>query len=118
MASCGCNKLVCNCGYTMCYICRGEITSKEGYSHFCQHFRPMGGRCSECERCDLYGDEDEGDAIKKAAEKAEKMWREKEGLEMGGQDEAATREMVDALVGRKGKWWEEVLDAVLDAVLD
>jgi hypothetical protein len=26
--------------------------------------------------------------------------------------------MVDALVGRKGKWWEEVLDAVLDAVLD
>ena len=53
----------------------------------------MGGRCSECERCDLYGDEDEGDAIKKAAEKAEKLWREKEGLEMGGQDEAATREM-------------------------
>ena len=48
------------------------------------------------------------------------MWREKEGLEMGGggQDEAATRAMVDALVGRKGRWWEEVLDAVLDAVLD
>lgn len=116
--SSGCNKLVCNCGYTMCYICRGEITSKEGYSHFCQHFRPHGGRCSECERCDLYGDEDEGDAIKKAAEKAEKIWREKEGLEMGGEDEATARAMVDALVGRKGKWWEEVMDAVLDAVLD
>jgi len=115
--SSGCNKLVCNCGYTMCYVCRGEITSKEGYTHFCQHFRPHGGRCNECERCDLYGDEDEADAIRKAAEKAEKTWREKEGLEMGGQDEAATKAMVDALVGKKGKWWEEGLDAVLDAVL-
>lgn len=115
--SSGCNKLVCNCGYTMCYVCRGEITSKEGYTHFCQHFRPHGGRCSECERCDLYGDEDEADAIRKAAEKAEKSWREKEGLEMGGQDVEATKAMVDALVGKKGKWWEEGLDAVLDACL-
>jgi hypothetical protein len=115
--SSGCNKLVCNCGYTMCYICRGEITSKEGYTHFCQHFRPHGGRCNECERCDLYGDEDEADAIRKAAAKAEKSWREKEGLEMGGQDQEATRAIVDALVGKKGKWFEEVLDAVLDALL-
>jgi len=115
--SSGCNKLVCNCGYTMCYVCRGEITSKEGYTHFCQHFRPHGGRCNECERCDLYGDEDEADAIRKAAVKAEKIWREKEGLEMGGQNEEATKAMVDALVGKKGKWWEEMMDAVLDAVL-
>ncbi|EME79568.1 uncharacterized protein MYCFIDRAFT_107748, partial [Pseudocercospora fijiensis CIRAD86] len=77
--SSGCNKLVCNCGYTMCYICRSEITSKEGYAHFCQHFRPNGGRCAECERCDLYGDEDEEAAIRRAAEEAEQMWREKEG---------------------------------------
>jgi hypothetical protein len=115
--SSGCNKLVCNCGYTMCYVCRGEITSKEGYTHFCQHFRPHGGRCNECERCDLYGDEDEADAIRKAAVKAEKIWREKEGLEMGGQNEEATKAMVDALVGKKGKWFEEMMDAVLDAVL-
>lgn len=115
--SSGCNKLVCNCGYTMCYVCRGEITSKEGYTHFCQHFRPHGGRCNECERCDLYGDEDEADAIRKAAEKAEKIWREKEGLEMGGQDEEATKAMVDALVGKKGRLWEEMMDALLDAVL-
>jgi hypothetical protein len=101
----------------MCYVCRGEITSKEGYTHFCQHFRPHGGRCNECERCDLYGDEDEADAIRKAAEKAEKIWREKEGLEMGGQDKEATKAMVDALVGKKGKWWEEGMDAILDAVL-
>jgi hypothetical protein len=115
--SSGCNKLVCNCGYTMCYICRGEITSKEGYTHFCQHFRPHGGRCNECERCDLYGDEDEADAILKAAEKAERSWRQREGLEMGGQDEEATKAMVDALVGKKGKWWEEGLNSVLEAVL-
>jgi hypothetical protein len=115
--SSGCNKLVCNCGYTMCYICRGEITSKEGYSHFCQHFRPHGGRCSECERCDLYGDEDEAGAIRKAALEAEQRWREKEGLEMSGQNKEATKAMVDTLIGKKGSWWEEGLDAVLDAML-
>lgn len=101
----------------MCYICREEITSKEGYAHFCQHFRPHGGRCSECERCDLYGDEDEGDAIRRAAQKAEKDWREKEGLEMGGQGEEATKAMVDTLIGKKGKWWEQGLDELLDAML-
>jgi hypothetical protein len=115
--SSGCNKLVCNCGYTMCYICREEITSKEGYTHFCQHFRPHGGRCNECERCDLYGDEDEAGAIRKAAAVAEKNWREKEGLEMSGRDEEATRVWVDVLMAKKGKWWEEGLDRVLDAVL-
>lgn len=115
--SSGCNKLVCNCGYTMCYICRAEITSKEGYSHFCQHFRPHGGRCSECERCDLYGDEDEGDAIRKAAEGAEKIWREREGMEMAGGDADATKAMVDALVGKKGRWWDQGLDAVVDALV-
>lgn len=113
----GCNKLVCNCGYTMCYICRAEITSKEGYTHFCQHFRPHGGRCNECERCDLYGDEDEGDAIRRAAERAEKTWREREGLEMGGADEEATKAMVDALVGKRDRWWEEGLDGLVDAVV-
>ncbi|EME43864.1 hypothetical protein DOTSEDRAFT_102777, partial [Dothistroma septosporum NZE10] len=76
--SSGCNKLVCNCGYTMCYICRQEITTREGYGHFCQHFRPSGGRCGECERCDLYGDEDEEAAIRRAAEVAEREWRERE----------------------------------------
>jgi len=116
--SSGCNKLVCNCGYTMCYICRQEITSKEGYGHFCQHFRPSGGRCSECERCDLYGDEDEEAAIRKAAQAAEKAWREKEGGREG--DMRTTQLMVDALVGqsRHERWWEGTLDAVIDAVAD
>ncbi|KAK3075738.1 hypothetical protein LTR53_000676 [Teratosphaeriaceae sp. CCFEE 6253] len=112
----GCNKLVCNCGYTMCYICRQEITSKEGYGHFCQHFRPSGGRCSECERCDLYGDEDEEAAIRNAAQAAERAWREREGAKEG--DARATRLMVEALVGqaRHGRWYEGTLDAVVDAV--
>lgn len=114
--SSGCNKLVCNCGYTMCYICRNEITSKEGYSHFCQHFRPGGGRCTECERCDLYGDEDEEAAIRRAAELAENDWRAREGAKEG--QDMATQLMVEALVGqaRYGRWQEVWLDALVDAV--
>lgn len=114
--SSGCNKLVCNCGYTMCYICRQEITSREGYSHFCQHFRPSAGRCTDCDRCDLYGDEDEEAAIRRAAEAAEKAWKAKEGGKEG--DERATQAMVEALVGqaRGEKYWELWLDAVLDAI--
>ncbi|KAF2217713.1 hypothetical protein CERZMDRAFT_108372 [Cercospora zeae-maydis SCOH1-5] len=106
--SSGCNKLVCNCGYTMCYICRSEITSREGYAHFCQHFRPSGGKCAECERCDLYGDEDEEAAIRRAAEAAEKAWREKEdGKAAGG----ATDKV------RKKQWYDEWLDSVLDVIV-
>ncbi|KAF2485147.1 hypothetical protein BDY17DRAFT_293020 [Neohortaea acidophila] len=116
--STGCNKLVCNCGYTMCYICRQEITSKEGYSHFCQHFRPHGGRCRECERCDLYGDEDEEAAIRVAAEAAEKAWKEKEGGRAEG-DGRAAQAMVEAVVGsgKTLKTWEMLLDVIVDAVI-
>lgn len=115
--SSGCNKLVCNCGYTMCYICRQEITSKEGYSHFCQHFRPHGGRCVECERCDLYGDEDEESAIREAAEAAERAWMEREKGQDGG-DRVAAQAMVKAVVDgtRVQRRWEMVLDAIIDAV--
>ena len=101
----------------MCYICRQEITAKEGYGHFCQHFRPNGGRCIECERCDLYGDEDEEAAIRKAAAVAEQAWREKEGGK-ASDDEQATRRMVDALVGqsRRLAWYEALLDVAVEAV--
>ncbi|USW54443.1 Putative TRIAD supradomain-containing protein [Septoria linicola] len=118
--SSGCNKLVCNCGYTMCYICRSEISLREGYSHFCQHFRPNAGRCPECERCDLYGDEDEEAAIRKAAEAAEKIWKEQEGGKVHGDasSKVATQLMIDALVGeRKKEWWEAWMDAVLDVLI-
>ncbi|KAI6830754.1 hypothetical protein KC332_g6903 [Hortaea werneckii] len=113
--SSGCNKLVCNCGYTMCYICRQEVTSREGYAHFCQHFRPNGGRCSECERCDLYGDEDEEAAIREAVGVAERAWRDKEH---GNVDAQATELMVEALIGRSRytKWWQQYLDGIVDAL--
>jgi len=52
----------------------------EGYRHFCQHFRPAGGTCGECERCDLYRAENEDEIVRRAGERAEKEWREREGL--------------------------------------
>ncbi|KAL9131545.1 MAG: hypothetical protein Q9217_000559 [Psora testacea] len=80
----GCNKLTCVCGYTMCYICRlglGKGDGSEGYRHFCQHFRPQGGACRECAKCDLYKDSDDDDRyIKEAGAKAEQKWREREGM--------------------------------------
>ncbi|QIX00485.1 hypothetical protein AMS68_006002 [Peltaster fructicola] len=119
----GCNKLVCNCGYTMCYVCRSEITTREGYAHFCQHFRPSGGRCSECERCDLYGDEDEEAAIRRAAELAEQDWREQEAAKSTsrsvGAENLTARAMVDAVIGhgKRAPWYERWLDAVFEIVI-
>ena len=80
----GCNKLTCICGYMMCYRCRqglGDSRKKgDGYRHFCQHFRPAGGDCRECDRCDLYRAEDEDQVVRRAGEEAERRWRESEGL--------------------------------------
>ena len=85
--SSGCNKMVCVCGYTMCYICRQGLGSSgpgredgEGYRHFCQHFRPTGGRCKECDKCDLYKGEDEDEIVRRAGMVAEKEWRVREGF--------------------------------------
>ena len=76
----GCNKMRCTCGYTMCYVCRQHITAKDGYNHFCTHFRAVPGLpCAACDRCDLYKAEDEETAVKKAAAKAETEWRERAG---------------------------------------
>lgn len=75
----GCNKLVCQCGYKMCYLCRADVR-REGYNHFCPHFRPHGGPCTSCERCDLYKNEDEDVVVNKAREAAEKEWFENEGM--------------------------------------
>ena len=38
----GCNKMICTCGYAMCYLCRAGVP-KDGYDHFCNHFRPQVG---------------------------------------------------------------------------
>jgi hypothetical protein len=62
----------------MCYICRADV-GREGYGHFCQHFRPEGregGGCKECGRCDLYLEEEEGVVVERARQKAVAEWRE------------------------------------------
>ena len=99
----GCNKLTCVCGYAMCYICRqglGKGEGGEGYRHFCQHFRPAGGTCRECDRCDLYRNEDDEAIVRRAGSVAEKEWREREGM-VGVDGLGGGREEL----GKKG-WWE------------
>lgn len=104
----GCNKLSCICGYMMCYICRqglGNGAGGEGYRHFCQHFRPAGGKCGECDRCDLYRAEDEDRLVRRAGESAEREWRKHEGMWgvgcIGGEQNNAA----------KLRWWERVCTA-------
>ncbi|CAO3631133.1 unnamed protein product [Cunninghamella blakesleeana] len=72
----GCNKIVCKCGYTMCYVCRKDI-KKESYAHFCQHFRDIpGSPCSKCKKCDLYKTLPEDQAVQKAANNARRQYLE------------------------------------------
>lgn len=94
----GCNKFTCICGYSMCYICRqglGRGHGGEGYRHFCQHFRPAAGICKECDKCDLYRNEDDEAMVQRASAAAEKEWREKEGMTgiggIGGSQEREPR---------------------------
>lgn len=121
----GCNKLVCNCGYTMCYVCRSQIQEKEGYTHFCQHFRPLGGKCAQCDKCDLYADENEDEVVKRAAVVAEKAWRKQRsesagnaGIECSSSERDVTDAIVEAILGGKGgtRTWELWLDAVVDTL--
>jgi len=51
------------------YICRQDVQDL-GYSHFCQHFRPLGGPCRSCTNCGLYDKEDEEEAVKEARVRA------------------------------------------------
>ncbi|KAM0752263.1 hypothetical protein T439DRAFT_379352 [Meredithblackwellia eburnea MCA 4105] len=70
----GCNKVVCRCGYAMCFICRSKI-GKEGYAHFCGHFRAGAGlACRDCDKCNLWEGIDEKKAAEKAAEEARAHW--------------------------------------------
>ncbi|KAH5061153.1 hypothetical protein HBH96_073830 [Parastagonospora nodorum] len=103
----GCNKLVCLCGYSMCYVCR-EGLADQGYSHFCQHFRDRpGAECAECRKCDLYRVEDEERVVGRAKERAEREWWESQGE---GKKEGLEKE-----VRGKGSWDAWVGD-VLESV--
>ena len=55
----GCNKMTCNCGYKMCYICRADLT-KIGYAHFCS--KPHCGH-RDCKKCVMYSDSVEDDRL-------------------------------------------------------
>ena len=55
----------CRCGFVMCYICRQDVEALR-YQHFCQHFRPLGGSCTICNKCGLYDKEDEMQAVRNA----------------------------------------------------
>ncbi|KAI9839235.1 MAG: hypothetical protein M1819_003228 [Sarea resinae] len=125
--SSGCNKLTCVCGYQMCYVCRKDI-AREGYTHFCEHFRPNpGSSCLECVKCDLYRCEDEEVSIRKAGERAEKEWRENQGV--GAGEAAAFTSGTQGLMDDK-RWgsffmrarrmprWEEVLDWTVDILIE
>ncbi|GAM90227.1 hypothetical protein ANO11243_082690 [Dothideomycetidae sp. 11243] len=128
--STGCNKLVCPCGYAMCYICRAAIGS-EGYAHFCQHFREQAGRCRECNRCDLYAVEDEEAIVRQAAHQAEADWRQKEGMpavtgvDVHGKKRSRAMDRLGNITeevlrgsGQTPLWtWEGALDALLETVL-
>ncbi len=125
--SSGCNKLTCVCGYQMCYVCRKDIGNGEGYRHFCEHFRPNGGRgCTECTKCDLYRCEDDEVVVRKAKEDAERQWMEKEGTTLG--DDEKIRKVLEGGTGpwgEKGWWttwqfpeWKGVLDGVVESVIE
>jgi len=106
----GCNKLVCLCGYKMCYVCR-EGLGESGYTHFCGHFRERPGvGCGECNKCDLYRVEDEERVVKRAVERGEKEWWEREGRGEG-------REGLERRVGwGKGREWEGWVEGVVERV--
>ena len=69
--------------------------------HFCQHFRSEpGSKCTECERCDLYLEEEEGVVVERARRKAVKEWREMQMV--GGGGVAGLEEVEREVLGAKG----------------
>ena len=64
----GCNKMICPCKTTFCYLCRKRIDS-EGYSHFCQTPHCRHWSCNKCSLSSNTKEEDER-AMKVAREKA------------------------------------------------
>ncbi|KAL4791775.1 hypothetical protein BDV19DRAFT_370012 [Aspergillus venezuelensis] len=61
-----------------------EEEANEGYRHFCEHFRVTPGtRCTACDKCELYQDEDEEAVARHAGEKAEREWRVRHQIAAG-----------------------------------
>ncbi|RMZ76692.1 hypothetical protein DV738_g4854, partial [Chaetothyriales sp. CBS 135597] len=128
--SSGCNKLTCVCGYAMCYLCRanigksgreGAMDGAEGYRHFCEHFRPNGGKCTDCDKCDLYKSESEDEMVRRAGEVAERQWREREGMVgVKGLESAGNQVFGEGSFWER--WWREmtfqdVVDKLVERVI-
>jgi hypothetical protein len=114
----GCNKLVCLCGYSMCYVCRQGLAN-EGYHHFCQHFRDRPGEgCAECRKCDLYRVEDEERVVRRAKEAAEREWWDAQGEGAKGGLVKEVGKGAGKGVMRKGKRgdWDGWIEGVLDGL--
>lgn len=115
----GCNKLVCLCGYSMCYVCRQGL-AEEGYHHFCQHFRERPGEtCKECSKCDLYRVEDEEWVVKRARASAEAEWWESqgEGAQKGLKTEIGKGKRSGGLLATGKKDWAAWTEGVLETFL-
>jgi hypothetical protein len=125
----GCNKLTCPCGYKMCYVCRRDIgAATEGYSHFCQHFRPEGdgSRCTECAKCNLWETEDTEAILREAKVEAERKWREMEKRDLSGAERAYLEtgvaskrdDVISRVVRSSGKVpsFGEICDAIIEAL--
>ncbi|KAK6827865.1 hypothetical protein PG987_011206 [Apiospora arundinis] len=109
--SAGCNKLTCPCGYKMCYVCRADIgASNQGYSHFCQHFRPEGDgrKCLECRKCNLWEAEDQEAILRQAREDTERKWRD-ENRDLSAAERAYLDTGVAASGGGAGRAMQKVL---------
>lgn len=96
MKESGCNKMVCVCGYAMCYLCReglntgggggggeaGDGREQGGYEHFCGHFRASGNRdeaCGKCGKCELFREVDEEEERRRAGEEVRRKWEGSKG---------------------------------------
>ena len=69
----GCNTVTCNCGNTMCYVCRQTISYSKDMLHFCmclRYSRAMGIRCIFCNRCSFAENESEDNEALDAREEA------------------------------------------------
>ncbi|GAA99616.1 uncharacterized protein L969DRAFT_94067 [Mixia osmundae IAM 14324] len=71
----GCNRLRCpRCSQVYCCVCLTPI-NREGYRHFCQHFRRLPGQpCDECESCELYRMPSDRELALAAAARARRAW--------------------------------------------
>ena len=113
----GCNKLVCLCGYRMCYLCRQRIDANDGYKHFCQHFRdPPGAPCALCDRCDLYRDEDDEVVVKHAREVAEREWWARQGQDVQGRGVESLKCAAERTT--RSRRWDQLVDWLIDAVVE